>query len=78
MDRENGEKGMVEAYPVQYHIDIPACVNDGGFAAQLDDFAEHADELVLEGLEVRGKDAGGLGVVHCLVVFLAFKCWFGG
>jgi hypothetical protein len=52
-------------YSCQDYIDVSACVDDGGFAPKLHDFAEDADDAVLELGEVRGEDAGGLGMVHC-------------
>lgn len=48
----------------QHNIDVAACIDDGSFAAQLHDFAEDAHDTVLELGEVRGQDAGSLGVVH--------------
>lgn len=36
------------AYPVQDDIDLTACIDDGLFTAELDHFAEHANDTVLE------------------------------
>jgi hypothetical protein len=33
---------------VQNNVDLAACIDNGRFAAQLDDFAEHAHDAVLE------------------------------
>jgi hypothetical protein len=48
-------------YPVQQHVNVSSSVDDCCFAAQFHNFAKHADEFVLELLEVRGQDAGGFG-----------------
>lgn len=52
------------AVSIEYDIDVSARIDDRGFAAQLDDFSEDADDAVLKGAEVWGEDARGLGVVH--------------
>ena len=58
------EKALRNTHPVQDYIHVPTRINDGGVAAKLDDAPEYADDLVLEGLEVWGEDARGLGVVR--------------
>lgn len=47
------------AYAVQVDGDGAVGVEGGGLAAQGGDFAEEADGLVGEGVEVLGVDAGG-------------------
>jgi hypothetical protein len=67
-------------YPVQDDVDMPACVDDGAFAAQLHHFSEDADDAVLEVGEVGGEDAGGLGVVHFAVkasIYMLEMCVLG-
>jgi len=58
--------GEEETHPVQQYINIAPSIDDSSVTAQLHNFAEHADELVLELLEMGGEDAGGLWVVHCV------------
>jgi hypothetical protein len=55
-----------ETHPVQQYINVAPSIDNSGVTAQLHDFAEHADELVLELLEMGGEDSGGLWVVHCV------------
>lgn len=57
----------MKTHPVQNHIHIAPGVNHGCLAAQLQHFPRHADDFVLEGLEVLGEDAWGLRVVHFLL-----------
>jgi hypothetical protein len=38
-----------KTHACQNNINVPAGIDDSGFAAQLDDFAEDADDAVLEG-----------------------------
>lgn len=75
----------LDTYPVQNHIHVTACVDDGGFAPELHDAAEEADDFVLEGGEVGGEDSGGCWVVcHFCFVFVlgrsrcegVLKAWF--
>lgn len=54
-----GLKGFGGAYAGKMDVDGAVGVDGGGFAAQGGDFAEDADGLVGEGLEVFGVDAGG-------------------
>jgi hypothetical protein len=91
IDFANDLDGMADRQvrvAVQNNVHVAAGVDDGGFAAQLDDFAEDAHDAVLKLGEVRGEDARCLGVVHrrsfcagCdLVGFvgLRYSCWMGG
>lgn len=59
----------VATYAVQEDADLAACVDSRLFAAQLADFAEDADGLVGELLEVGSGDAGGC-FGHCGCVSL--------
>jgi len=62
----------VATYAVQEDADLAACVDSRLFAAQLADFAEDADGLVGELLEVGSGDAGGCfghcGCVCCMLL----------
>lgn len=54
--------GWDSLYPVQKYIYAPARVDGGRFSAQRHHFAQDADGLVGEGVEVLGVDArGGFG-----------------
>lgn len=55
---------FTRTYPVQNHVDLAAGIDDCVFAAQLDHFAKHTDNAVLELLEVGLQNAGSLWVVH--------------
>ena len=71
------KKGPV-TYAVQKDVDLAACVDGRLFAAQLADFAEDADGLVGELLEVGSGDAGGCfghcGCVCCMLLQSVQDC----
>jgi hypothetical protein len=75
-----------KTYPIQNNIHITSRVNNRRFAKQLHDCTQHADDAVLDVLEVGGQDAGGLRVVHGELVWdveaLRFAMyavwWYGG
>ena len=45
-------------HPIQMHIDTPIRIDRRHFSTQRDYFSEDADDLVGEGVEVFGVDAG--------------------
>lgn len=57
----------VKTYPGKNNIYLASRIDNRSLAAQLYDFAEHADDAVLELREVGREDAWGLGVVHCVL-----------
>lgn len=62
--RNGGRRGkasyyQLTTYSVQVSGDVPAGVDGGFFAAELDDFPDQAHGFVREGVEVLEVDAGG-------------------
>jgi hypothetical protein len=60
-------------YAVQEDADLAACVDSRLLAAQLADFAEDADGLVGELLEVGSSDARGCFGHFCFLVCVLFS-----